>query len=213
MAAELSTLINPANTALLTMEVQGATMGAQAVLPMLRDVAGEHGTVAAIARACNAARAAGVRVVHCVAEERADRAGSKINSRLQSVSAKMAGPGRTALEVGTAGAQVVPELGPHPDDIVVGRLHGITPFINTSLDQILRNLGVTTVIATGVSLNVGVLGLTMNAVDLGYQVVIPTDAVAGVPYDYGQTLLANTFAMLATLTTVDDVINAWAIHA
>ena len=191
------------------MEVQGATMGAEAVLPMLREVAAEHAVVPALARLCAAARGAGARVIHCVAEERADRAGSKINSKLQSVSAKMAGPGRTALEVGTPGSRVVPELGPSPDDIVVGRLHGVTPFVNTGLDQILRNLGVQTVIATGVSLNIGVLGLTMNAVDYGYRVVIPTDAVVGVPFEYGQTLLANTFNMLATLTTVDDVLAAW----
>ena len=42
-------------------------------------------------------------------------------------------------------------------------------------------MGVTTVIATGVSLNVGILGLCLSAADLGYRVVVPTDAVVGVP--------------------------------
>lgn len=209
MAVDLAAQLAPARTAVVTMEMQGATLGAQAVLPMLRDVASEHGIVDAAARLCAAARAAGVRVVHCTAEERADRAGSKINSRLQAISAKAAGPGRTALEIGTAGAQVIAELGQTPDDIVLGRLHGLTPFMSTSLDQVLRNLGVDTIVAAGVSLNVGVLGLALNAVDLGYHVVIPTDAVVGVPYEYGQALLANTFAMLATLTTVDDLAATW----
>lgn len=210
MAVDLRSVLTSSSTAVVTMEMQGATLGAQAVLPMLRDVADEHGVLDAAVRLCQGARRAGVKVVHCVAEERADRAGSKINSRLQAVSAKAAGPGRTALEVGTAGSQVVPELGPEPTDLVVGRLHGLTPFMSTSLDQVLRNMGVTTIIAAGVSLNVGVLGLALNAVDLGYTVVLPIDAVAGVPWEYGQTLLDNTFAMIATLTTVDEVLAAWA---
>ena len=46
----------------------------------------------------------------------------------------------------------------------------------------------TTVVAIGVSLNVGVLGLVLSAVDLGYQVVVPTDAVAGVPEAYASLL-------------------------
>ena len=41
---------------------------------------------------------------------------------------------------------------------MVSRLHGMTPFTSTSLDQILRNLGIRTVVATGVSVNLGVIG-------------------------------------------------------
>ena len=39
----------------------------------------------------------------------------------------------------------------------------------------------TTVVATGVSVNLGVLGLAIEACNLGYQVVVPRDAVAGHP--------------------------------
>ena len=44
----------------------------------------------------------------------------------------------------------------------------------------------TTVVATGVSVNVGIMGLCLSAVDLGYQVVLVRDAVAGVPAEYGK---------------------------
>ena len=61
----------------------------------------------------------------------------------------------------------------------------------------------------GVSINIGILGLAMSAVDLGYQVVIPTDAVAGVPLEYGETVMEGTLSLLATLTSTDVLIGVW----
>tara|TARA_B100000929_G_scaffold268446_1_gene237295 strand:- start:230 stop:631 length:402 start_codon:yes stop_codon:yes gene_type:complete len=109
----------------------------------------------------------------------------------------------------TEGVELVSSFGPEPADIVVPRLHGLTPFTSTSLDQIVRNLDGRTIVALGVSLNIGVLGLAMSAVDLGYQVVIPTDAVAGVPLEYGQSILEGSLSLLATLTTTEDLIQTW----
>ncbi len=96
-----------------------------------------------------------------------------------------------------------------PRDIVVPRLHGMTPFTSTSLDQILRNLGVRTVVATGVSVNLGVFGMALTALDLGYQVVIPTDAVAGVPREYADAVLEHSLSLIATLTTTDELLALW----
>jgi hypothetical protein len=46
-------------------------------------------------------------------------------------------------------------------------------------------------------------------VDLGYQVVVASDAVAGVPLEYGQTVLGGTISLLATLATVDELSATW----
>ncbi len=101
------------------------------------------------------------------------------------------------------------ELGPEPSDLVSTRLHGVSPFTGTSLDTWLRNLGVRTVVATGVSVNLGVLGLAIEAVNLGYQVVVVRDAVAGLPQEYADAVLDNTFPLISTLTTVDELVAAW----
>jgi nicotinamidase-related amidase len=85
----------------------------------------------------------------------------------------------------------------------------MTPFIASPLDQMLRNMGVTTVIATGNSVNIGVLGLCISAVDLGYQVVLARDAVAGVPKSYADAVIDNTLTMLTTVTTTADIISTW----
>ena len=45
--------------------------------------------------------------------------------------------------------------------------------------------------------------------NLGYQVVLATDAVAGVPRDYAAAVMENTLSLLATRATVDDIVGAW----
>ena len=104
---------------------------------------------------------------------------------------------------------MIPELGPDPADVVLNRLHGIGPMSGTDLDPILRNLGITTVVATGVSVNVAITNLVMDAVNLGYQVVLPRDAVAGVPSTYADAVIDGTLSLLATITTVDALVDAW----
>jgi nicotinamidase-related amidase len=84
----------------------------------------------------------------------------------------------------------------------------VSPFTGTSLDATLRNLGVKVVVVTGVSVNLGVLGCCIEAVNLGYQVAVPTDAVAGVPADYAASVVATTLSLVATLTTVDALVDA-----
>ena len=94
-------------------------------------------------------------------------------------------------------------------DLVVARTHGLTPFVATELDQLLRNCGIRTVVAVGNSINIGILGLVLTAVDLGYQVVVPSDAVVGVPVEYGESVMENTISLLATVVPTDDVVDAW----
>lgn len=204
-APRLDDLVDPAVTAVITMELQRGVTGDLAKMAALRDVMLANGTIDKAAALCDGARAAGVRVVHATAVTRPDGAGHKANCRM--LAAASAGP--SPIEVGTPGAEVMPELGVNDSDIVLERLHGMTPFMSTSLDQILRNLGVTTIIAAGNSVNVGILGLVMNGVDLGYQVVVPRDAVAGVPQEYADAVMDNTLAFLATITTTDEVLAAW----
>ena len=205
MPIDLVEMVAPGHTAMLTMEMQRGIIGDLAVIPDLAAEVADQNVIANAARLATAARRVGVRVVHCTAEFRADRAGSAVNAPMLAVMMRGAGH----LEVGSAAAQVVGELGPDPSDIVSSRRHGISPFTGTDLDAILRNLGVSTVVATGVSLNLGVLGLAIEAVNLGYRVAVVTDAVAGVPPDYARAVMANTVALVATRVTVDDLIAAW----
>lgn len=200
----LQDLIDADRTAVITMEQQRGVVGDLASMPDLAAELQSSGVIPRTARLCAAARSAGAMVVHCTAVTRPDGAGRKNNNRLLAATAKTA----HLIQEDSPGAEVLPEL-LSPTDLVLPRLHGLTPFTGTSLDQILRNSNINTIIATGSSVNVGVLGLVLSGSDLGYQVVVPTDAVAGVPKAYADAVLQNTIGLLATLTSTEDVVAAW----
>jgi nicotinamidase-related amidase len=48
-----------------------------------------------------------------------------------------------------------------------------------------------------------------EAVARSYQVVLPTDAVAGVPVAYGEAVVANSLGLVATLTTTAELVATW----
>lgn len=204
--AELAELVDPRHTAVVTMEMQRGISGDLATLPALAQELRDRGVVDACGSVCRAARTAGARVVHCTAVTRPDELGRLNNSRILKATAR----GAHVFEVGTPGAEVMAELEPSPSDVEMPRLHGLTPFTGTSLDRVLRNMGVSTLVAVGNSLNIGVLGLVLSGVDLGYQVVVPRDAVAGVPAEYGDQIMANTISLLATVVDSDDLVATWA---
>jgi nicotinamidase-related amidase len=52
--------------------------------------------------------------------------------------------------------------------------------------------------------------LALDAVNRGYQTVLPRDAIAGVPAEYADAVIDNTLALVATISTTDEVLRAWA---
>ena len=166
--AALAALVDPASTAVLTMELQRGVVGPDAMMQALAEQVAAAGTIRAAAAVCDAAREVGARVVHCVVETRADGAGGAVNCRILGLADRLRREqGIAPTLAGSEGARLVSELGEDRRDLIAVRGHGLTPFTSTSLDQTLRNLGVTTVVATGVSVNVGVMGLCLSAVDHG----------------------------------------------
>ena len=195
--------------AALTMELQRGVMGDLASFPELAAAATPRGSGTNAARRLGAGRAAGLPVVHCTAEFRADRAGTLANTPLHT--AVLRRPAH--LLEGTAATELVPELGVETTDYVSPRRHGVAPFTGTPLHATLQALGVRVLVVTGVSVNIAVLGLCIEAVNLGYQVVVASDAVTGVPLDYADLVMANSVALVASVRTVDEIIGALAALA
>ena len=145
-----------------------------------------------------------MKVVHCLVQRRPDGLGANHNAKLFAI-----GASGVDIAPGSPGATLLPQFGPEPSDLMLSRWHGLGPMGGTDLDAILRNLGVTTIVAVGVSLNVAIPNLVMDAVNAAYRVVLPRDAVAGVPTEYGTAIIDNTLSLLATVTTTDELIAAW----
>lgn len=207
---DLEALVAPGHTALVTVEVQDGVVGEHSLLPDLARAADLIlPTIAGLARA---ARSVGVPVVHCTVDARADGLGANHNTRLFAGMRKMraAASGAGTPSPTLHRATVHEAVGATDGDLVMGRLHGLSPMTNTSLDPVLRNLGVTTIVATGVSLNVALLGFAFEAVNHGYQFVLPRDAVAGADAAFVEALLDRTYSMIATITTTQDIERAWA---
>lgn len=205
MPVDLGDLVAPGHTALVLQEVQQGVVGDHSVLPELADEAASVGVVPNCARLAAAARSVGVPVVHCTAATRADRLGTNRNARLFAGVAKAP----VALTPGSDAVLPPSEIGVDDRDLVLERYHGIGPMTGTQLDPVLRNMGVTTIVGVGVSVNIGVANLVFDAVNRGFQVVVPRDAVAGVPREYADAVLDNTLSLLATLTATADVVAVW----
>jgi nicotinamidase-related amidase len=197
--------VRDAVTAVVTMELERGVVGDLATLGDLRDAAAERGTLGACARLVEAARDAAIPVVHCIAEWRPDRVGTPLNTPLTRALAR----NPAQILTGTGAVEPVPELGDCAGDLRSVRRHGLTPFPGTDLDPLLRSLGVTHLVACGVSVNLGVTGLVLGAVDRGYDVTVATDAVVGVPAAYGDDVLRHTLAMVAALRTVEEIVAGW----
>jgi nicotinamidase-related amidase len=208
MAFNISTVLNPGRVAVLFSEVQRGVVGDLTNhFRGLADIAEEVGVLRNGARLADAARARGAPVVHCLASGAPGQFGQSRNIPL------LMGLARRAQ---AAGWVYNPEADtPCPEvwrdgDVVASRVHGMGPMADSALDQRLRNAGITTVIVAGVSLNVAATSLTLDCANRGYQVIVAKDAVAGIPREYGEAVLTNSLAMVATLASVDDIIAAWA---
>src|ERR1700759_4932307 len=152
----LGELAAPEHTAIGAQECQGAVIGPNAGLAILAEEA-RRVALPNITRLLPAARAAGVRVVHCVVQRRPDGLGSNHNAKIFSI-----GRGEVNILPGTPGAAVLPELRPEPTDLVLSRWHGLGPMGGTDLDAVLRNLGVATIVVVGVWLNIAIPNLVLD---------------------------------------------------
>jgi nicotinamidase-related amidase len=80
---------------------------------------------------------------------------------------------------GSWGAEIVPELSPAPEDIVVRKLR-YDGFFGTTLEQELHSRSVQMVMITGTVSNICVLHTAGSAALRGIHVIVPVDAVSAI---------------------------------
>ncbi|MFD3872420.1 cysteine hydrolase [Streptomyces sp. NPDC058623] len=201
--------LDPATTALLTVECQNGVVGEESALPELAKAARDSGMLDRVAALADAARRAGVQVVHAVAERRPDGRGANANARLFRAAGKL--PVRQLS--GTRAVEIAPPIVVAEQDLVVRRLHGLSPMAGTDLDALLRNVGIRTLVVTGVSSNIAIPNTVFDAVNLGYRVVVPADAIAGVPVSCTDEVIRNSLVLVASVVTTDELLRQWAAAA
>ena len=206
MAFDMSGILQPGRVAVLLSEVQRSVVGDMAGPRPMAAAARELGVIEKSAILAAAARERSAPVVHCLANTGPGRFGASTNARLFKGGARRGAGERPPHD--PSGDRPCPEVWAD-GDIVSPRDHGLSPMADSQLDTRLRNHGVTTVIIAGVSLNVALIGLAIEAVNRSYQVILARDAAACVPVDYAEAVIANTFAMITTVASVEEIIAAW----
>ena len=110
---------------------------------------------------------------------------------------------------GTEGAEVIPELELCEKDYVVPKRR-YSGFFHTDLDLLLKELGVDTVILTGLHAHMCVRHTAADAYQLGYGIVVAkdaTDSFTEEDYLYGIKYLKEVFG--AEITDVDSLVKTF----
>ena len=112
--------------------------------------------------------------------------------------------GRDWPEEATA---LAPGLPVSQTDIAVSR-HGLSVFADPSLEQQLRERGVTHVVIVGLVTSFGVESSARAAYDLGFTVTVVSDAVSDLRAEPHENALRNVLPVVGTVVTTDQVIDA-----
>ena len=194
----------PERTALLFVECQRGVVGDLSVLPTLAESA--LPALAAMGRLAAGARASGVQVAHLTYVPAAGGRTANRRAPLMRATASTA-----EWSDSHPAAQVVPEVGVAPGDLVFPRRQGISPVHRTEVLAVLRNLGVEEVVVAGVSTNLAVVLVAVGAADEDFAVTIPVDAVVGTPPEHHTSVLAHSLAFVGRLVTVDVLLAEWPV--
>ncbi len=108
---------------------------------------------------------------------------------------------------GTPGAEVIPELELCKKDYVVPKRR-YSGFFRTDLELLLKELGVNTVIMTGLHTHMCVRHTSADAYQLGYDIIVAkdaTDSFTEEDYQYGIKYLKDVYG--AEISDVDTIIS------
>ena len=125
------------------------------------------------------------------------------NTRLHRVSGS-----KPRLVEGTWGVKVHEALTPEPQDFVLERTVGVDGSYGTQLYPVLRQLGRTTMLMTGVSTNLAVEGIVRASVNRGFDMVVIEDCCASYPDEWHRFSIDNIMPLLAIVTSSDAVLAA-----
>ncbi len=101
--------------------------------------------------------------------------------------------------------ELVPELKQQPSDILITKQR-VGAFLGTSLNDTLRQRGVTQVFLAGVATASGVEATARSAYDLGYNVVFVVDAMTDMNADAHRHSVETTFPRLGETDTTENVL-------
>jgi len=108
---------------------------------------------------------------------------------------------------GSIGSEIIPELKPEKNDIIIEK-KWYSAFVDTQLPDILKRLGVDTIIFTGISTDICIQNNVAPAYFSGYKTIVPPDCTASVvdeaSYEFSLKYMKNIFG--TEIITSDKVL-------
>ena len=153
-------------------------------------------------RLSDACRRAGVYVIHVWFHVDPGHPGFTLNAPLF-----LGAKGANALVRDTWGGAPVPGLEPQEGDFVCIK-NRMSPWECTTLDVILKGGARDTIINTGAWTNMSVEHTARTGADRGYNIILPEDACSTMNADWHAASINYAMQNVATVTTVDAVIEA-----
>jgi ureidoacrylate peracid hydrolase len=107
---------------------------------------------------------------------------------------------------GTWDGDFIDELRPEADDYIVKK-HRFSAFYNTYLEEVLRGLGIETLVATGIATNICVESTVRDAFYRDYNVFVPKEATAAFTEEQERGALGNFEFAFARVLPVEEILN------
>jgi nicotinamidase-related amidase len=104
-------------------------------------------------------------------------------------------------------AEIVPEMGPKPGDVVVTKHHPCA-FNGTDLDIQLRRRGIQTIVLCGIATNVGVEATARVGFEYGYNLVFADDAMAARDAELHTASVSKFFPTIGRVRRTAQIISA-----
>ena len=205
---ELAQKIAPYHTALLVIDMLNDFLDPQGKTATRanRPISGARAVIPQIATLADTARKAGVKVIfvkHTTLPNNIGVSGPWLDARSRATFST-----EDLCEQNTWGNQVISELSVQHSDIEIEK-YRYSGFSATSLDLILRSIGVKTVVCCGVSTNACVEATARDAFSKDYYVVYAGDACASWDADLHDATLRTAACRYAVVETVSSIKSAW----
>ena len=212
----LEELVDPKQTALVVVDMQNDLVSPEGYLAVNdgQDVSPNRSIIQPLQNLIEKAREAGIPIVfvhYTVDPEHRLTNPAWVYSHLR----ERPGGGHmtlVSLEAcfeGTWGWEIVPELKPEPEDIIIRKQH-LGGFWGTNLDKVLRGNGIKSVLVTGTATSGCVLDTAVGAAANDYYTIVAKDCVASndlEAHELGLTFLMERYDH----PTSEEVVTAWAL--
>jgi nicotinamidase-related amidase len=186
--------VDASKTAVVLIEYQNDfTTENGALHAAVKDTMDATGMLANTGKVVEAARAAGVTVVHAPIQFAAGY--HELNDHPYGILKGVVDT--NAFVKGSWGAEIVDDVKPQGDDIILEGKRGLDAFASTNLDFILRSKGITSIALSGFLTNCCVESTMRSAYERGYEVVTLTDCVAATSVEEHENAIKFDYPMFS----------------